>query len=382
MAYDFASLRSRHGTDSLKWQKYRDRDVLPMWVADMDFHAAPEIVAAVEQRARDGVYGYARPTAGTRDAVLAYFAEQLHWPIEPEWIVWLPGLVPGINLACRAVGQRGDAVLVPTPVYPPFITAPALAERQQHNVPLQLVGERWEFDWETMERVVTPNTRLLLLCHPHNPVGRVWTRSELTQLAAFCAQRDIVICSDEVHGDILFDDASFTPLAALGPEIAARTITLNSPSKAYNVAGLAFSYAVIPDPRLRTAFRRAGEGMMAEFNPFGLVACEAAYRHGSAWLRAMRAQLQVNRDLVLDAVRRGDLPGITTTPIEATYLAWLNVAALRLDDPVGFFEAGGVGLSGGGPFGDARYVRFNFACPEANVREALTRLHRALAQRS
>jgi cystathionine beta-lyase len=271
--------------------------------------------------------------------------------------------------------------MVPTPVYPPFLSAPALAERQQHDVPLRLQGDRWEFDWEAMERAATPNTRLLLLCHPHNPVGRVWTRDELTRLAEFCTRHDLVICSDEVHCDILLDDVTFTPVGALGPDVAARTITLNSPSKTYNIAGLAFSYAVIPDVRLRAAFRHAGSGVLAEFNPFGLVACAAAYRRGAPWRHAMLQQLRTNRRLVLDAVRHGALPGITTTPIEATYLAWLNVEALELEDPTAFFEAAGVGLSGGAPFGDDRYLRFNFACPEANVREALARMSRALAAR-
>ncbi len=379
MSYDFASIRSRKGSDSLKWQKYRNRDILPMWVADMDFHAAPEIVSAVAQRAQEGIYAYARPTPEVVEAVLGYFEDTLRWRIEAEWIVWLPGLVPGINLACRAVGQRGDAVLVPTPVYAPFITAPKLAEREQHNVPLRWSGRRWEFDWEAMERAVTANTRLLLLCHPHNPVGRVWSREELGRLAEFCGRHELVICSDEVHCDLLLDDVAFTPTAALGPEVAARTITLNSPSKTYNVAGLAFSYAVIPDARLRAAFRHAGDGLMAELNPFGLVACAAAYRHGEPWRQALLQQLRTNRDLVLSAIEGAMLPGVTTTPIEATYLAWLNVESLGLEDPVGFFEAGGVGLSDGRPFGDARYVRFNFACPEANVREALSRMSRALA---
>lgn len=382
MTYDFASVRNRRHTDSLKWQKYDNRDVLPMWVADMDFHAAPEIVAAIEQRARDGIYGYARPTSRLIEAVLDYFARQLRWPIQAEWIVWLPGLVPGLNLACRAVGQRGDGVIIPTPVYPPFLGAPRLAERQQHNVPLLWNGTRWEFDWEAMERAVMSNTRLILLCHPHNPVGRVWSRDELTRLAEFCARHNLVICSDEVHCDLLLDPVEFVPAAALDPEIAARTITLNSPSKTYNIPGLAFSYAVIPDARLRAAFRHVGTGVLAELNPFGLVACEAAYRQGDPWRQALLRHLRSNRDLMLEAVRTGQLPGVQATPIEATYLAWLNVSALNLPDPVAFFEAAGVGLSDGRPFGDANYVRLNFGCPEATLREGLKRMSDALRQRT
>lgn len=381
MVYDFESLRSRRGSDSLKWLKYAERDIIPMWVADMDFHAAPEIVAAVEKRAREGVYGYSRPTARLTEAVLSYFEEQLGWPIQPDWIVWLPGLVPGLNLACRAVGQRGDRVMIPTPVYAPFLSAPELAERGRDDVPLRWTGSRWEFDWEAMERAITPATRLLLLCHPHNPVGRVWTRAELLQLADFCTRHDLVICSDEVHCDLRLEDVPFHPIAALAPEIAARTITLNSPSKTYNIPGLAFAYAVIPNPKLRGAFRQAGAGVLAELNPFGLVAGEAAYRHGAPWRQALLRRLRANRDILFSALQAGELPGLSSTPIEATYLAWLNIEALNEPDPVAFFEASGVGLSDGRPFGDPRYVRLNFGCPEATLREGLSRMRRALTRR-
>lgn len=381
MNYDFVSLRSRHGTDSQKWQKYRDRDVLPMWVADMDFHAAPEIVAALEARAREGVFGYSRPVDSTTEAVVAYLARNFDWTVDPEWLVWLPGLVPGIAMACRAVGERGNGVMLSTPVYPPFFSCPKLAERTSTTTTLVWTGAQWEMDWSAMERAVTPSTRLLLLCHPHNPVGRVWSREELQRLAEFCLRHDLIICADEVHADLTFDGRPFTALATLSPEIAARTITLQSPSKAYNVAGLACAYAVVPDARLRAAFRHAGATMLGEVNNFGYVACEAAYRHGEPWRRALLEVLRANRDLLAEALARGDLPGVTGTPIQATYLAWLNVEALGLADPVAFFEDAGVGLSAGGPFGDTRHVRLNFGCPEATLREALARMGRALKSR-
>jgi cysteine-S-conjugate beta-lyase len=220
-----------------------------------------------------------------------------------------------------------------------------------------------------------------LLCHPHNPVGRVWRRAELERIANFCVRHDLIVCSDEIHCDLILDDLPHIPAATLDPAIAARTITLLAPSKTYNIAGLGCSYAVIPDPKLRAAFRHTGSGVLAEVNNFGYVACEAAYRFAEPWRQAVLQRLRANRDLLLDAVRSGALPGITTTPIEATYLAWLNVEALQLDDPVAFFEAAGVGLSGGAAFGDPRYVRLNFACPEALLREALARMSRALTAR-
>jgi cystathionine beta-lyase len=348
----------------------------------MDFQVAPEIVDAIRTRADDGVFGYCRPTDSTIAAVLGYLETRHRWAVQPEWLVWLPGLVPGINLACRAVGRRGGAVAMATPVYPPFLTAPRLAERRAHACALVRHGGRWEIDWHALERAAGPDTRLLLLCHPHNPVGRVWRRDEVEHIAEFCVRHDMVLCSDEIHCDLVLDDLPHIPPATLDPAIAARTITLMAPSKTYNTAGLGCSFAVIPDPALRNAFRHAGTGVLAEVNNFGYAACEAAYRHGEPWRQALLQRLRANRDLVLHEVRSGRLPGITATPIEATYLAWLNVEALRLDDPAAFFEAAGVGLSGGAAFGDSRCVRLNFACPETRLREALARIGRALAARA
>ena len=382
MPYDFESIQSRHGTDSQKWQKYRDTDILPMWVADMDFHAAPEIVAALKERAGEGVFGYCRPVDSTIETTIDYLQRSFGWAVQAEWLVWLPGLVPGINLACRSVGEREDAVFVPSPVYPPFLSAPPWGERELIMVALALNGQRWEFDWDAMEQAVTPRSRLFLLCNPHNPVGRVWRREELEKVVEFCQRHDLVICSDEIHCDLILDAITHTPTATLSAEVAQRTITLHAPSKTYNVPGLGCSYAVIPDAKLRTRFRRAGMGVLGEVNNFGYVACEAAYRHGEAWRQELLARLRTNRDILLAAVNNGALPGITTAPIEATYLAWLNVEQLGVDDPVTFFEKAGVGLSGGSAFGDSRYVRLNYGCTEAVLRDGLDRMNRALTART
>ncbi|WP_442889818.1 MalY/PatB family protein [Congregicoccus parvus] len=382
MPYDFSSIVSRHGTDSQKWQKYRGRNILPMWVADMDFHVAPEIVAAVHARADDAVYGYCRPTDSTIASVVDYLRRSFDWRVEVDWLVWLPGLVPAINLACRAVGERGDAVATLTPVYPPFLSAPRLAERRLIASDLVLRNGRWEIDWERLEASLTPDTRLFLLCHPHNPVGRVWRRDELERIADLCLRHDLVLCSDEIHCDLILDDLPHVPTGTLGSEIAARTITLLAPSKTYNIAGLGCSFAVISDSRLRTRFKNAGMGVLAEVNNFGYAACEAAYRHGEPWRQALLRRLRANRDIVETTIASGALPGVSMAHIEATYLAWLDVSALGLEDPVAFFEAGGVGLSGGTPFGDPRHVRLNYGCPEETLREGLARMQASLARRA
>ncbi len=381
MTFDFDHVPQRLGTDSQKWQKYAGRDILPLWVADMDFKASPAIVAALQQRVANGVYGYARPMGSTVNAFVDAMAQHYSWTIDPAWIVWLPGLVAGLNLTAQAYAEPGEEVLTLTPVYPPFISGPKNSGRISTAVPLRLVAHRWEIDWEALERAVTPRTKLFFLCNPHNPVGRVWRRAELERLGEFCSRHNLVLCSDEIHCGLILDDLPHLPAAALGAALAQRTITLMAPSKTYNVPGLGTSMAIIPDATLRAKFIHASAGIMAEVNVLGFTACEAAYRDSEPWRQALLQTLRSNRELILDFVAR-ELPGITIeAPIEATYLAWLNVAALKLADPIAHFEQHGVGLSEGSFFGEprGRHVRLNFGCPRATLQEALQRMKRAVA---
>lgn len=385
MTYDFDTPVDRRDTDSQKWQKYAGRDILPLWVADMDFHSAPEILAALHARIDHGVFGYARPTRSTIDAVVGTVRTRYGWNIEPSWLVWLPGLLVGLNVAARACAQPGEAVLCNPPVYPPFMTAPSHQGRQVIMTPLTLdaAAHRWEIDWQALEESVTPQTKLFFLCNPHNPVARVFHRDELARLAEFCLRHDLVLCSDEIHCDLILDDLPHVPAATLGSEIARRTITLMAPSKTYNLPGLGTSLAIIPDPELRARFLRATAGIVAEVNCLGYTACEAAYDRGEPWRRALLAYLRGNRALLLDCAAR-ELPGVQIeAPIEATYLAWLNVAALGRKDPVAHFEEHGVGLSDGRHFGakPGAYLRLNFGCPRATLIEALSRMKRAVADR-
>ena len=384
MTFDFDPPVPRAGTDSQKWQKYAGRDVLPMWVADMDFKCAPAILAALHARVDHGVFGYARPVKSTVDAVVDAMERNYGWKIDAAWIVWLPGLVVGLNVTAQAFAATGDEVLTLSPVYPPFMTAPKNSARSSVQVPFELTGGAWTINWDALERAVTPRTKLFYLCNPHNPLARVWRRDELVRLADFCVRHDLVLCSDEIHCDLILDPAlSHIPTALLSPEIAARTITLMAPSKTYNVPGLGTSFAIIADATLRTRFVRATAGIVAEVNNLGYVACEAAYRDCEPWRQALLAYLRGNRDLLLGFVAR-ELPGIVIeAPIEATYLAWLNVAALGLADPIAHFEQHGVGLSEGSYFGapKGRYVRINLGCTRATLAEALRRMKAALAAR-
>ncbi len=390
MTYDFDTAPDRRGTDSQKWQKYAGRDVLPLWVADMDFRSAPEVIAALQERAAHGVFGYARPTPVQIDAVIGAMAARYGWRVDPAWLVWLPGLVVGLNVTARAFAAPQEAVLCTTPVYPPFMTAPANQGRAAVTVPLVLTvadatavpgAGSWAMDWDALEHAVTPQTKLFFLCNPHNPVARVFRRDELERLADFCLRHGLVLCSDEIHCDLILDDRPHVPTPLLSAEIARRTITLMAPSKTYNLPGLGTSLAIIPDATLRRQFVRATAGIVAEVTCLGYAACAAAYRDGEPWRQALLAYLRENRRFLADFVFR-ELPGIRLeAPIEATYLAWLNVEALHLPDPVAHFEAHGVGLSDGRYFGASpgRYVRLNFGCPRATLAEALARMKRAVA---
>ena len=367
---DFDRVIDRRNGDSAKWNKYAGRDVLPLWVADMDFAAPPAVLAALEQRVAHGCLGYPDPRPGLIEAALAHLQREYDWRIDADSLVWLPGLVSGINVACRAVD--GD-VLTVTPVYPPFLSAPRRAGKRLVTVPLRQAGNRWGWDFAALEAALTPEIRLLLFCHPHNPVGRAWQVDELVELAAFCERHDLYVCSDEIHCDLVLDvDRRHLPFAALAPQLAARCITLMAPSKTYNIAGLGASFAVIPDAGLRRRFTGVMRGIVPEPNVLGLTAAEAAYRDSPDWRQQLLAVLRRNRDRVESVV--AGLAPLSMTHVEATYLAWIDARGLDVDDPVAFFEAAGVGLSNGRDFGFPGWVRLNFGCPLATLDDALARI--------
>ncbi len=366
----FDAAPDRRHTDSVKWGRYAGRDVLPLWVADMDFAAPPAVVEALRRRVEHGVFGYPQPWPSLTESVLAYIKDRYEWSIEPEWLVWLPGLVTGLNLACRAVE---GGVLTATPIYPPFLSAPVDSGRPLARVELRQEGGRWQWDWAALEAACAPETRLLLLCHPHNPVGRCWEAQELAALAEFAARRDLVVCSDEIHCDLILDAGRrHRPFATLSADAAARSITLMAPSKTYNVPGLGCAFAVVPDSGLRRRLRRAMAGVVPHVNVLGLVACEAAFTAAADWHRELIAYLAANRDRVQAAVAA--LPGLAMGPVEATYLAWIDARRLDPQRPAALLERHGLGLSEGAEFGAPGWVRLNFGCSRATLDRALARL--------
>ena len=377
MNYNFDILVDRRDTSSLKWEKYAGRNIIPLWVADMDFRSPPSVIEALHKHVEQGVFGYPIPPKELMEVVLSRLFEHHGWKVEPEWIIWLPGLVTGLNLTCRAVGEDLDDVMTAIPAYPPFLTAPEYSRRNLVTVNLLQKNGRWTFDFDKMEKVVTPKTKLFILCNPHNPIGRIYTREELETLSGFCERHDITICSDEIHCDLLLDKGkSHIPTATLGPEIATRTITLMAPSKTYNVPGLGCSFAVIPNRGLRRQFQGAMAGIVPHVNALGYTAALAAYRDKGEWLNELLEYLRVNRDIVERFVKAS--PGLSMPHVEATYLAWIDTSATGLKDSTEFFEEAGVGLWDGRDFGGSDAVRLNFACRRDLLIEALNRMTRAL----
>ena len=378
MQHDFDRLIARQGSQSLKWQKYAGRDILPLWVADMDFAAPPAVIEALRARVEHGIYGYTLPPPELVTVIADSLWRDYRWSIEPDWLVWLPGLVTGLNVACRAVGEPGSAVLSQTPVYPPFLSAPGLSGRRLVKVPLSLDKGRWQLDMDALEAAATEDCRLLLLCNPQNPTGRVFSRGELDQLAEFCLRHDLTVCSDEIHCDLILDPVCrHRPLAGLDDAIAARTITLMAPSKTYNLPGLGCSFAIISDPSLRRRFQRVMEGIVPHVTLFGYAGALAAYRDSGPWLTDLLAYLRENRRRVTGAVAA--MEDLEMTPVEATYLAWIDARLLPVTDPAAFFEQAGVGLSDGADFGTPGFVRLNFGCPRSRLDAALERMVKALS---
>ncbi len=379
MPFDFTTPINRRPTDSIKWRKYADRDIVPMWVADMDFAAPPAVLDAIRARVDHGVLGYGSTTPEFLSAIVDALARDYDWTIDPAWIVPLSGLVSGLNIAARAIGEPGDAIVTATPVYPHLFTSPGNMGRESIRIPLR-EDRNWSWDLAALAAAHTPRTRGLMLCHPHNPVGRAWRDDELQGVAAHAEAHDLIVVSDEIHCDLLLEPGlRHRPFASLSPESARRTITLMAPSKTYNIPGLGAAFAVIASDSLRRRFQSAMAGIVPHLNILGMAATVAAYRDGVPWRTELLEVLRANRERV--QVLNG-LPGIRVNRPEATYLAWVDVRGLGLDDPVAFFESAGVGLSDGRDFGAEGFVRLNFGCPPAQLEEGLARICRAVAARA
>lgn len=377
--FDFDTPIDRRGTGCSKWSRYGD-DVLPMWVADMDFAVAPPILEAIRARLEHPVLGYGVARDALRDAVVAMLAREYGWDVAPEAVCFLPGVEPGFNMALRAFLEPGDGVVVQTPAYKPMLAAPGHWGLRRVDAPLAVRGDDVVCDLDALRAALAPS-RALLFCNPHNPLGKVFSRSELEAIAAAALEAGAVIISDEIHCELLFDGRRHIPIASLSPEVAARTVTLMSASKSYNIAGLKTAFAIIPDAAMRDRFLASKAGMVDSVNVLGLEATLAALEHGAAWKAALLPYLQANRDWLVETVR-ARLPGLSIHKPEGTFLAWLDGSALGIGEPQPWFlERAKVALSPGAEFGVPLGARLNFGCPRSVLEAGVARLQAALAAR-
>lgn len=383
--YNFDKPIDRKGTFSEKWDKYKGKDIIPMGLADSDFETAPEIIQALQKRVSNGVFGYTtQPTSTVKDAIVYHLSAQYDWQIDRDWIVPLPSLVRGLALSCAVAGDENDTVIIPQTIYTPFMFVPEAEKRQAISVPMRLdksSGERWILDLDALEAAITPTSKMLLFCNPHNPAGTVYTENELNQLNEVCKRHDLLICSDEIHCDLILDkDKKHTPLAMIHKDAAQRTITLMAASKTFNIAGLSFGFAIISNNQLRQKFKTIVRQTMPDINMLAQVATEAAFKHGEEWRLQQINYLRDNRDYLLKEINAID--GLKMYPLEATFLAWIDVSELQLENVERFFEEAGVGISAGEIYGNSDFIRLNFACRRLLLEEAVKRIKQAITSRA
>lgn len=370
-----------------KWNFFPP-DVLPLWVADTDFFAPQPVIEALRERVDHGIFGYHLASPALTQAIAGRMRQRHGIAAQPEHVLLLPNLVSALSMCVGMAGPAGTGILVTTPVYPPFLNCIRLHQQQLVNAPLQIsVADgrlTYQMDFDAIERAITPQTRMWILCNPHNPVGRSFTRAELERVAAIAVRHDLVVVADEIHADLLYAGTEHISLASLNSEIAARTITLNAPSKAFNLPGLGIGYAVITDDALRARFHHIAMFSGQHTSAFGITGALAAYTHGQPYLDEVLPYLQANRD-ALAAFIAEHLPEIHLTVPEATYLAWLDCRALGLQpSPYQFFlEQAKVGLTDGAAFGEGGegFVRLNFGCSRETLMQALERMRAAIRAR-
>ena len=370
---NFDLLVDRSDTNSCKWSLYSDVDVLPLWVADTDFMVAPEITEALQQRVAHGIFGYTNTPNRLNELIVERMQRLYDWSIDPGWLVWMPRVVSSMHIACRSICNVNDSVLTPSVAYPYFHSAPGLSGRGTQPMAMIQSNRRWVVDQKKLALQIDSSSKLMLFCNPHNPGGAVYTRSELSALADLAVTNDLVVCSDEIHCDLVLEPGmSHIPIASLNKAIEKRSITLMAPSKTFNIAGLSCSFAIIPDDSIRRKFTKACTGIIPYLNLLGTTAAQAAYEHGGDWNNQQVIYLRANRDYLVAELNQ--MRGLKLDPVEATYLAWIDVTELRLTDPKLFFEKAGVGLSAGSDFGDDNYLRLNFGCPRSLLEEAVKRI--------
>lgn len=388
MVFQFDRIIDRTHTHSVKWD-YREkifgkRDILPMWVADMDFSCAPEILQNLRDWVNHGVFGYTAHSREYFEGIVRWLNEKHQWKVKKSWIMTTPGVIPGISMALQSFSMPGDQVVIQPPVYKPFFESVKNNGRKLVLNDLSFDGSRYRMDFDKLESQLDKRTRLLILCNPHNPVGRVWSKEELLKLGKICLENNVMILSDEIHYDIVYAGYRHYPLASLSPELSAQTVTFTSPAKTFNIQGLPLSSVIISGKEKREKFNQsvAANGLALHNNALAMAAGEAAYREGGPWLNDLLDYLEKNRELLVTFCRE-ELKGVNVIVPDGTYLAWLDFRALDMEpDPLNTFlvHRARVGLIDGREFGSggAGFQRLNFGCPRETLKEGLIRIRDAI----
>ena len=383
MKINFDNLPDRRSTESAKWRAYGD-DILPMWVADMDFRSPEPVIEALKNRVDHGVFGYPMTPEGIKEAILTWLYKRHNWEVNADDLIIIPGVVTGFHLAAHAVTNPGDGVLVQTPTYGPFFRVAPNVNLIQHEMELGIGTDgQYYVDLDRFTKAISGRTRIFMLCNPQNPTGRVFRQDELEAMAEICLKNRVVICSDEIHSDLIFSGNKHIPISKLAPEIAENTITLIAPSKTFNIAGLEASVAVIQNEELRKKFESARLGLVGWVNLLGQVAMKAAYQEGEYWLDALLQYLESNRDYLFNFISN-EIEGIRMANPQGTYLAWLDCREAGINGkPSEFFkERAKVVMNDGEWFGKGGegFVRLNFGCPRSMLVDVLGKLKEALGK--
>ena len=387
--YNFDEKVNREGTNCIKYdartRMFGTNDVLPLWVADMDFKTPDFVVEAIKKRAEHEIYGYTLRPDSYFQAIINWMDRRHNWSIKKEWISFSPGVVAGLTVAIETFSKPGDEIIVQPPVYFPFFDCVKGTKRKIVENPLKIENERYTFDFTDLKAKITENTKLLLLCNPQNPGGMVWTKEELQELSSICLENNIMVISDEIHSDLIHNQHRHIPFASISEEAANNSLVFMAPSKTFNVAGLASSVAIIPNKINFTRYERElGIGHLGMGNIFGSVALEAAYTHGDEWLEQLLQYLWKNYLLVKSFINK-HLPKVKVMPLEATYLVWLDFSAYKMHDTElnkFIVEKAKVGLNNGGKFGTGGdgWMRINIGCPQSVLQEGLDRLAAAFEE--
>jgi len=382
MKHNFDQIIPRKDTHSTKWLKFSDEDVLPMWIADMDFACPSVITNAMTQRIDQGIFGYTDTPSDLTEVFVRKVYENTEWKIQDDWVVWIPGGVVGLNVSCKTVLAPGEMAMVPSPIYAPFTEAPENMERGFVKNYLVDSKGRLEFDLEAIETILTEDTKMFFLCNPHNPGGTVFSKQEIEKISSICEERKIIVCSDEIHSDLILEEGlRHVPFASLNKYNEEHSITIMGPCKTYNLAGFPIAAAIIPNEELREDFVRNTKGIVAHIDSIAFVAAEAAYSKADIWHSELLDYLKFNRKILSERINK--IEGISLKGPEAGFLAWIDCRNSEISNPAEFFiNEAKVGVHDGAWFGNKDYVRLNFGCPSSLLEDAISRIEKAFSQRN